>query len=43
MRPHVSTLSIDSNGFELISHRRTLMTYISDLIKAQYNQELETY
>ncbi len=42
MRPHVSTLSIDSNGFELISHQTHVDDlYNDDLIKAQYNQELE--
>ena len=42
MRPHVSTLSIDTNGFELINHQtRVDDLYNDDLIKAQYNQELE--
>ena len=42
MRPYVSRLSIDVNGFELVHHETCVDNlYDDDLIQSQYNQELE--
>jgi len=42
MRPYVSRLSIDVNGFELVHHETFVDNlYDDDLIQSQYNQELE--